>query len=181
MAVKYVRTMSALRRWGDEIVDKVQIQLRVDGFNASGETSKSIRSKTIQAGYKLQTEIKSKLINKGATKVIQALDQGVVYSLGYKPSTTQIAMWMRDKNIRPRGANGRFLSPSETNLRRAAFAIAKGIGKLGTIQRFQYRGSSFMDRVLLPLFPRITADIEDSMGYDIQQEINKGIPKENLK
>ena len=180
MAVKYVRTMSALRRWGDEIVANTKIQLRVDGFNASGETGKSLRSETKQSGSILSTELKSREIYNGVTQVIQALDQGVKYK-GTKPSTSAISKWMKEKNIRPRSANGRFLSPSETNLRRAAFAIAKGIGKLGTIKRFQYRGSSMMERVLLPLFPSITADIETSMGYDIQQEINKGIPNKNLK
>ena len=181
MAVKYTRTMSTLRSWGDDIVEKVRIQLRVDGFNASRETSRSVRAETKQAGAILSTEIKSREIYQGGTTVIQALDQGVRWNIGKKPGTSPIAAWMKDKNIRPRSSNGRFLSPTATNMKRAAFAISRSVGKLGTIKRFKYKGSSFMDRVLIPIFPKITKDMEVSMGYDIQQEINKRIPKGNRK
>ena len=180
MDVKYIRTITSLRKWGNEIVSRIQRQLNVDRFTASGETGKSLTSETKQSGTILSTEIRSKLLNRGGSQVIQALDQGVSYK-HTKPSTTEIAMWMKAKRIRPRSANGRFLSPSDTNLRRAAFAIAKGIGKLGTIARFKNRGSGIMDFVIIPIFPQITSDIRKSLEWDLQGEINKGIPKENLK
>jgi hypothetical protein len=49
------------------------------------------------------------------------------------PPTSAILQWMKVKNVRPRKPGGAFAENTETNRRRAAYAIAKSIGKKGIV------------------------------------------------
>ena len=178
VSAKFIRTKTSLAKWGDIIIDRLKRQLRIDRFKASGDTGRSLRKEVTGIRY-LKLSIFSKGQWKNDESIISALNLGI--NPKRPPPASVIARWMKDRHIRPRSSNGRFLSPSDTNIERASYAIARGIAKMGTIKRFGYKGSGLSELAITPIEVIMKAELRNELGLDLQQEMNKGISKENLK
>ena len=98
------------------------------------------------------------------------------------PSSTEILVWMRAKNIRPIEGHTRKAGLAEgrskfakggsdsRNMKASAFAIARAIGRNGTIKRFGYQGSDIVDTVL-----GYRSSVTKSFKKDLKEEL-----KDNL-
>jgi len=122
-----------LHKYGVKFTNALKRQLKIDRTYASGDTYKSIKYKVSNDNLEIQY-----------SGILNIIDAG--RKSGRKmPSSTDIILWMKARNVRPRGRDNRFLPTTQSNMRRAAFSIALGIGRKGTIKRFGYKGSGILD------------------------------------
>ena len=96
------------------------------------------------------------------TKLVIIYDKSLAIQSGginrkYMPSSKAILKWMLAKNIRPTEGSSRKAGllagrskfakggADSRNMKASAFAIARAIGRKGTIKRFSYNGSNILD------------------------------------
>jgi hypothetical protein len=79
-----------------------------------------------------------------------------------------IAKWIRSKPLKLRGADGKFLSKTKSNIEGAAFAIGRAIVKRG-LERTQFFSRPY-DKVvdMDKLFSAFSEDLEISLGNDLE-------------
>lgn len=127
-----------LKKYGNEAVKVLKRELRVDRTVASGDTLNSIIFKVSNSNVTIQFDSTLGIIDGGNR------------AGGSAPSSSEILIWMREKNIRPRNTRkgaGSFTRQTERNMRASAFAIARSIAAKGTIKRFGYGGSKVLSRI----------------------------------
>jgi hypothetical protein len=154
-----------MRRYGRMLAEKYKAQLKIDKTHATGQTYDSISSEVTDTGKGVSIDII-------ADRTLEAIDTG--RPAGRKPAYQDILIWARAKRLRPRDKkSGRFLSPTDLNMKRMAYAIAKGIGENGTIKRFGggRQGSGIIDFV----FSRLRGELEEGMDAAFQKDIENEI------
>tara|TARA_R110002012_G_scaffold78746_1_gene200587 strand:- start:7382 stop:7861 length:480 start_codon:yes stop_codon:yes gene_type:complete len=124
-----------LNKYGVKFTKALKRQLKVDRTYATGSTYKSIKYSVKDSSLILEYDSTMNIIDAGR-KAGRRM-----------PSSTDILIWMKARNVRPRDRFGRFLANTTQNRKRAAFAITRGIGRRGTIKRFGYKGSKILDFV----------------------------------
>lgn len=152
---------SRLDFWGNTIADKIKRQLKIDKTYASGKTAASIDHEVVDTSV----FIRSRGAKGTEVTVLDLIDGG--RSRGKRPPLEAIRRWMEDKGVRPK-KNGRFVRKTESNMKRAAFGIAKAIGERGTIKRFGYSGSDIYSFLTGPMADNIGNDLADAYVKDVE-------------
>ena len=152
----------ALKRLGDQVVDRLQQQLETDETIASGNLSRSIKVKAVgnaltvtMAGY-------------GG-----AIDEGI--RAGKRPPNgDRIEEWLRVKGIRLRdNTTGRYLKQTDYNYNKISFLISRSISRRGTLKKFQFKGSNFIDRAINNTLDEFDDAILEAFNKELTKEFDK--------
>jgi len=152
----------ALKRLGDQVVDRLQQQLDTDDTVASGNLSRSIKGKAVgnaltvtMAGY-------------GG-----AIDEGI--RKGGRPANGyRIKEWLKVKGIRLRdNTTGRYLKQTDYNYNKISFLIGRSIARDGIIKRFGYKGSNFIDRAINNTLDEFDDAILEAFNKELTKEFDK--------
>ncbi len=152
----------ALKRLGDQVVDRLQQQLQTDKTIASGNLSRSIKRKAVgnaltvtMAGY-------------GG-----AIDEGI--RKGGRPANGyRIKEWLKVKGIRLRdNTTGRYLKQTDYNYNKISFLISRSIARDGIIKRFGYKGSNFIDRAINNTLDEFDDAILEAFNKELTKEFDK--------
>tara|TARA_R110002012_G_scaffold271065_2_gene456236 strand:- start:44 stop:550 length:507 start_codon:yes stop_codon:yes gene_type:complete len=153
---------SILQKYGKKYEQVLKREVRVNKAVATGDTISSISHRVSSDSLTITFDKSLKIHSEGIRRS------------GSIPSSTDILIWMKAKNIRPRASrvkgNSKFAGSSERNLKASAFLIARAISRNGTIKRFGYQGSDIVDRVLGYRSP-----VTKSFKKDLKKEL-----KDNL-
>jgi len=143
--------------YGERFVNDLVDKMNEKRINATGTAARSIRYKATQRKLTIT-----------AAQYLSAVDAGLT-SLSYKgkkpPSTTNngLERWAKAK-VRP--------DLGDKDIKKLAYAIARGIKKNGTIKRFEYTGAKLVDFVLNKQLGPLTDDIAEHILKDIDKEFN---------
>ena len=152
----------ALKRLGDQVVDRLQQQLQTDDTVASGNLSRSIKSQAVgnaltvtMAGY-------------GG-----AIDEGI--RAGKRPPNgDRIEEWLRVKGIRLRdNTTGRYLKQTDYNYNKISFLISRSISRRGTLKYFEFKGSNFIDRAINNTLDEFDDAILEAFNKELTKEFDK--------
>ena len=152
----------ALKRLGDQVVDRLQQQLQTDDTVASGNLSRSIKSQAVgnaltvtMAGY-------------GG-----AIDEGI--RKGGRPANGyRIKEWLKVKGIRLRdNTTGRYLKQTDYNYNKISFLISRSISRRGTLKKFQFKGSNFIDRAINNTLSEFDDTILEAFNKELTKEFDK--------
>ena len=152
----------ALKRLGDQVVDRLQQQLETDDTVASGNLSRSIKRKAVgnaltvtMAGY-------------GG-----AIDEGI--RKGGRPANGyRIKEWLKVKGIRLRdNTTGRYLKQTDYNYNKISFLISRSISRRGTLEKFQFKGSNFIDRAINNTLSEFDDTILEAFNKELTKEFDK--------
>lgn len=174
-AENYPNLMREMQVIGEIVESRVKRQMKVDKFVASGKTLSSIKSEVYSRGDLISMGLSSRSAYGSTDEVLSLLDRG--FKPKPVPNPSFILAWMKEKNIQPKGRGRRFVKATNSNMKKAAWAISKSIGQLGAIARFGYKGSNILEFALGPIEQKITEDILSAFGDDIDTMINEMKPR----
>tara|TARA_R100001198_G_scaffold88500_1_gene64245 strand:- start:1825 stop:2310 length:486 start_codon:yes stop_codon:yes gene_type:complete len=139
---------------------KAELRSKIAGDNnvASGKMSNNIKFATTKNSLTFEFERYLGAISDGKKATGQAPSSEMV---------SKIAKWMQYKNLSIRGYRGRFQSKTDSNYRRAAFAIAR------SINRTSWKGSDVIMRAYKDIEENIDDEILDTFKTSIEQTIDK--------
>lgn len=157
---RYVNLKRLLNLYGELFVREYRKRLKSDGTYASGKASRSLEY-DVTVGQ-LQSEL-SVLGEKYITAISDGRTAGKT-----PPPSTAIYRWMKAKGVTLRDSKGRFTTASDYKMRGAAWAIARSIGKEGTIKRFNNTGTGLIDIVYNNIKDTFGDEILEAFGEDIE-------------
>ena len=149
-----------LERMGSEALQRLRTNINKDRTRASGALHDSMYYKIVK------TRIDIYMAN-----YAKAIDEGANPRTG-KPSSYfvgKIKKWMQSK-----GLTGKIRNKSgKVNINKSARAIAESIYEKGTIKRFGYKGSNFIDRAVNNIENEFDEDILTAFSSEIDKELEK--------
>lgn len=148
----------SLQKIGQMYKAELRSKIASDGNVASGKMSRNITFKTTDNSITFEFE-----------QYLGAISEGKK-ATGRNPSgqmVSKIAKWMQYKNLTIRGYRGRFQSKTDSNYKRAAFAIAR------SINRDSWRGSDVINRAYNDIEDNINNEILNAFKTSIEQSIDK--------
>jgi len=162
---KYVNLKRLLTAYGELFVKQYQDRLKADGTYASGKASKSLDSEVTIS------DLESELSVLGE-KYITAISDGRGPNQQMPPSTA-ILHWMREKNVKLRDSKGRFTTVTDYKMRSASFAIARALGRNGSIKRFNYTGTGLIDIVYNNIKDVFGQEVLEAFGEDLEYTLER--------
>jgi len=142
-----------LAKYSEAIKTRLKRQIKINKTYATGELYDSIDAKE-----GLDT------INVFAADYVGYVEDG--RPPGKRPHINDIRTWIKAKRIRS-------WRDDVKNERQLAFLIARAIGNKGTIKRYGYKGSGFLEQVIEQLRPAMTQDFKEAIAEDIRNNIRK--------
>lgn len=140
-----------LEQYKEKIISQLQKRLKEERLFATGNLYTSFYGEVIG---------ESQLTIYSSAKYAEAIEKGV--NPGYRPPKSKIEDWARSKNI----------TPEDGTFDKMINSIRNSIYKFGTIKRYNYEGSKFIDYVANNIIASLTKDIEESYLKDINNAIN---------
>jgi len=140
-----------LEQYKEKIISQLQEKLKQEKLFATGNLYTSFYGEVIG---------ESQLTIYSSAKYVEAVEKGI--NPGYRPPKSKIEDWARSKNITPR----------EGSFSNMVNSIRNSIYKFGTIKRYNYQGSKFIDIVSKNIMVSLTKDIEESYLKDINEQLN---------
>ena len=116
----------------------IQGQFREQDLNASGFAMNSL--KVVANQY-----IKAQIVGRRYTKYLEKGWKGRPKSVG-RNFVDNIIQWMSFRGIQPK-RDGKIIPSTETNIKRSAFGIAKGITQFGTSVNKGFKGLEFQKAI----------------------------------
>lgn len=161
MAVIALRIL--LNKYGKEFTRVLKRDIKTNRLYASGDTYESVRYRVHNTELTISYD-----------KALKIQDEGI--KKNYMPSSTKILQWMKDKNIRPRATSrgsNQFAGggQDDRNIKASAFAIARSIGRKGTIKRFGYKGSNIITDTLSPS-SKVGKEFQKELKENFNEKIN---------
>lgn len=151
------------REYLETVRDDIRIQMRNQGRVASMRAIRSLRvfDKGLREG-----ELRGVFYFRGLKDQVGVKPRAVSNSL-----VANIAAWMREKSIQPRGKKGRFAKKDDASRTRAAWAIAKSLVKKGSrIRQRRERGLDF-ERPIKENMPEYLKEIGKTMSLDFTNRL----------
>lgn len=149
-----------LERMGSEALQRLRTNINKDRTRASGALHDSMYYKIVK------TRIDIYMAN-----YAKAIDEGLNPRTG-KPSSYfvgKIKKWMQSKGLTGKVRN----KSGKVNINKSARAIAESIYERGTIKRFGYKGSNFIDRAVNNIENEFDEDILTAFSSEIDKELEK--------
>jgi hypothetical protein len=157
---------------GQQIVDGLRKAAKADEFSNTGKLDKSFGYKKIKDG-----------IDFFAEEYAGALSDGIDNKgkIG-KQMISNLAEWAKQKNMRPMfrqyvketiggkvtyRPTGRFRKVTESSYKALGFLLARRIAKKGISERFGYKGSGFIDRVIKEQEQNVSDILSEAYKKDI--------------
>ncbi len=140
-----------LEQYKEKIISQLQKRLKEERLFATGNLYTSFYGEVIG---------ESQLTIYSSAKYAEAVQKGI--NPGYRPPKSKIEDWARSKNI----------TPEDGTFDKMINSIRNSIYKFGTIKRYNYEGSKFIDYVANNIIASLTKDIEESYLKDINDQIN---------
>lgn len=140
-----------LEQYKEKIISQLQKRLKEERLFATGNLYTSFYGEVIG---------ESQLTIYSSAKYVEAIEKGV--NPGYRPPKSKIEDWARSKNI----------TPEDGSFDKMVNSIRNSIYKFGTIKRYNYEGSKFIDYVANNIIASLTEDIKESYLKDINNAIN---------
>lgn len=144
-----------LRANGPEMEDAVRGRLQVDDTIATGKGLDSIDS-----------SVEDRTLSILGEDYLLKVDEG-------QPAGT-----VADINSLMEWVDARSLAPPES-VESYAYGIQQAIYKRGTIKRFGYEGTGFIDYILEQYMPKIANDLELKIAQELERAISDNINKGN--
>lgn len=142
--------------YGDDIVARLQRELRINDNVATGQAVKTLDYDIQYYDGKVVLEILGK-------HYLKILDEGRTPGKR-SPSSRTIEKWIKDKRtFTLRDRQGRFIPKTRENIKEAAFNIARSIKAKGT------KGNGMIDFVMKPMESKILADV---VTLFVEEELN---------
>jgi hypothetical protein len=153
-----------LSQYGNNIVFNIQRELRINNNIATGKALESLR-------YVIEHSDSSVILSILGENYIKTIDEG--RKPGKKaPSSTDIEQWINAKSrFRLRDRSGRLKAKTESNIKRAAFNIARSIGIKGT------KPYNLLEYAVKPLEAKILGDVVTAF---VEEELNKMINNKTI-
>jgi len=167
--LNYNRVRRVLSTWGVKFSEKLKNYLRNDGFKATGETIASIKPKVSKKGetLNLQFESKAKTGKKGTYTISDIINRG--RKPGEPTPYRPIEQWIMAKGITLKNyKTGKFVKKDQKNVKRAAIAISKSIGRKGLIQRKGYTGANMYQSLFVPEQEAMKLEIANAYEQDVR-------------
>lgn len=162
--LNYPLLRNTLVSWGDKFTQKLKNYFRTEGFKATGETIDQIKPVVSSEGDNFKLEFESKA-NKGYT-IPDIINRG--RRKGTPPPYQPIEQWIIAKGVTLRDQkSGRFVTKTETNVKRAAIGIAKSIGREGLIKRKNYTGANMYETLFVPEQENMKLEIANAHRQDV--------------
>ena len=146
------RVQATLEQYKDKIVTQLKDRLAEQGLVASGKLQNSIYGVVTETGINIFAEGYGTFVEEGRGP-------------GKMPPRNKILQWVESRNLQ--SINPKYKRPKDI-----AWMIARSIAEKGTIQRFGYQGSKFIDFVSKNIMASLTKDIEESYLKDLNEQIN---------
>jgi len=146
------RVQATLEQYKDKIVTQLKDRLAEQGLVASGKLQNSIYGVVTETGINIFAEGYGTFVEEGRGP-------------GKMPPRNKILEWVESRNLQ--SINPKYKRPKDI-----AWMIARSIAEKGTIQRFGYQGSKFIDFVSKNIMVSLTKDIEESYLKDINEQLN---------
>jgi len=146
------RVQATLEQYKEKIVTQLKDRLAQQGLVASGKLQNSIYGVVTQTGINIFAEDYGIFVEEGRGP-------------GKMPPRNKILEWVESRNLQ--SINPKYKRPKDI-----AWMIARSIAEKGTIQRFGYQGSKFIDFVSKNIMVSLTKDIEESYLKDINEQLN---------
>ena len=149
-----------LERMGSEALQRLRTNINKDRTRASGALHDSMYYKIVK------TRIDIYMAN-----YAKAIDEGTNPRAG-KPSSYfvgKIKKWMQSKGLTGKVRN----KSGKVDINKSARAIAESIYERGTIKRFGYKGSNFIDRAVNNIENEFDEDILTAFSSEIDKELEK--------
>lgn len=152
----------ALTRLGRETVSRLKEQLYMDETIATGKLANNIESKAV--GNALTITMKA---------YGGAIDEGI--RAGKRPPNgRRIKEWLKVKGIRLRdNTTGRYIKQTDYNYNKIAFLISRSISKRGTLKKFEFKGSNFIDRAINNTLGEFDDAILEAFNKELTKEFDK--------
>ena len=144
-----------LRANGPEMEDAVRGRLQVDDTIATGKGLDSIDS-----------SVEDRTLSILGEDYLLKVDEG--HPAGTVADINSLIEWV----------DARSLAPPE-NVESYAYGIQQAIYKRGTIKRFGYEGTGFIDYILEQYMPKIANDLELKIAQELERAISDNINKGN--
>jgi len=165
-------TVERLNKLGFLLVERVKRQLKIEKLYATGKFYDSLSHRVEQ------TEESLSLIVSSSENYAKYIIDG--RPPGKRPPYSKIAEWARAKKIQPRefSTNKSSKFGSIERFDSMVYNIQKAIGEKGTIKRFAYGGSKFLDFALnSEAISKITKEISEGYLKDLNNELGKNVNK----
>lgn len=158
---KLIRLLSF---YGDDIVAKLKREVRIHKSIATGKALDSLSYNVRYQNGKVILDILGK-------KYLEVVDGG--RGKGKKaPPVKRIEKWIKDKSsFRLRDSKGKFIPKNKSNIKKAAFTIARAISTRGI------KGKGMIEFVMTPLESKILADV---VTLFVEEELNKMIRNKTI-
>jgi len=153
------RVQATLEQYKDKIVEQLKDRLNQEKLVASGRLRDSIYGVVTETGINIFAQDYGIFVEEGRGPGKAPLDTRTGGSF------QRILDWVKTKNIQA-------INPKYKRPRDVAWMIGRSIGAEGTIKRFGYQGSKFIDFVSKNIMASLTKDIEESYLKDLNEQIN---------
>tara|TARA_R100000654_G_scaffold75036_1_gene110993 strand:- start:30 stop:485 length:456 start_codon:yes stop_codon:yes gene_type:complete len=141
-----------LEEYKDKIVSQLKDRIIQRDLVASSDLLNSISAETTDRS-----------IIVSAIDYATFVDEG--RSPGRRPPVNKILEWVESKNLESN--NDKYKKHRDM-----AWAIANGIAKFGTIERFDYQGGNFIDYVTDNIVASLTEELQDGYLEDLNNELD---------
>jgi hypothetical protein len=149
-----------LEKMGSEAIKRLRANINKDNTRASNALHDSMYYKIVKTTIDIYM-----------ARYAKSVDEGLNPRQG-KPSSyfvRKIKGWMQSKGIRGRLKN----RSGKEDINKSARAIAEAIYERGTIKRFGYKGSNFIDRAINNIENEFDNDILTAFSSEIDKELEK--------
>ena len=176
----FLKTIQAMQDMGFQVVKK--------GKRILKKKKKRTKSAGLEKGFnynvnKTKTGVELEFVFGRAKKYWQFVDEGVRGSGGFKGSGKArgkgspfrfkkknikkgvVAKWIKNKPLRLRGADGKFLSKTKANIESASFVIGRAIAQRG-LERTQFFSRPYKEEVDSDV-------IKMAFGEDVEHNLDK--------
>jgi hypothetical protein len=158
------KVKATLERYKKKIVTQLKDRLTQEKLVASNNLKNSIFGRVTQNKDRAAIEIYAAdyavWVEQGREKGKMPVDRNNTEQPLHK-----IIDWVKNKNVK--SINKKYKRPKDI-----AWMIAKSIADRGTIKRYGYQGSKFIDYVSNSITASLTRDLESSYLEDINDQIN---------
>lgn len=152
----------ALKRLGDQVVDRLQQQLEKDGTMATGNLSASIKRKAVGNALTITMDGYGGAIDEGIRK-------GGRPANGYR-----IKEWLKVRGVQLKDyKTKRYIERTESNYNKIAFLVSRSISSRGIIERLGYKGSNFIDRAINNTLDEFDDAILEAFNKELTKEFDK--------
>ena len=149
------RVQATLEQYKDKIVEQLKDRLNQEKLVASGRLRDSIYGVVTETGINIFAQDYGIFVEEGRGP-------------GKMPPRNKILEWVKAKGLTSSNVKYKRLNRPKD----IAWMIARSIAEKGTIQRFGYQGSKFIDFVSKNIMVSLTKDIEESYLKDINEQLN---------